>query len=122
VARKTAGLKDAELLAEVGRRFKRAREDANVTHDDLTKWTGVNRWSIGRFERGERGMNTDALIAILSAAAENGVDVGFVFTGHRDARAAAVMKVLSDPTVLAGLEAAGLANAPKAPKRSGAKE
>lgn len=105
---KTRNLNDPALLAAVGERFQRERKDKKITHDWLATKVGMSRQSIGRFESGERGMDAGALVALLVAAAEKGVDVGFVLTGSRDPAADAIRSALLDPAIKAGLRETGL--------------
>lgn len=106
--KKTGQLKDPELLAAVGDRFQRERKDKGITHEWLATKVGMNRQSIGRFENGERGIEASAMVALLLAAAEKGVDVGYVLTGSRDPAVDAIRTALLDPVLLAGLREAGL--------------
>jgi len=119
VPKKTGQLKDPSLLAAVGSRFQRERKDKKITHDWLAAKVGMNRQSIGRFEAGERGMDASALVALLLAAAEKGVDVAFVLTGSRDPATDAIRSALLDPVILSGLREAGLLALAKGRRASG---
>jgi predicted transcriptional regulator len=111
--RRTQELKDPRLPATIGGRFKRACKELGITQDWLAAQTGVPRTTIARFGKGSRGMNSDNLVTVLSAAAERGVSMEFVFTGRRNVAAAEALRVLSDPDVVAGLRTLGLSSAPK---------
>jgi transcriptional regulator with XRE-family HTH domain len=118
VPKKTGQLKDPSLLSAVGDRFLRERKDKGITHEWLAEKVGMNRQTIGRFEAGDRGMDAAALVALLIAAAEKGVDVGYVLTGSRDPAADAIRTALLDPAIRSGLRETGLQALARRPKAS----
>lgn len=119
VPKKTGNLKAPELLAVVGDRFAKERKDKDITHEWLATKVGMSRQTIGRFESGDRGMDAAAFVALLVAAAERGVDVGYVLTGSRDPAATAIRAALEDPAIRNGLREAGLQAIAKRRQASG---
>jgi transcriptional regulator with XRE-family HTH domain len=102
VPRKSGELKAPELIKTIGGRFREAREGIGVTQDELADQIGVSRTSVGRFEGGKRGLVGPAFVALLQAAAERGVDLGFVFTGRKSG--VPTNAVFSDPELADALK------------------
>lgn len=68
-------------LRDVGARFRIARKQAGLTQVALTQLTGLAQSTVSRFEKGERGVETDDFTRLLDAAAKSGVNLDFVFSG-----------------------------------------
>lgn len=116
VPTKTANLVRPELPGEIGARFKRERERLKITHAALERKTGVNRFSIGRFEGGTRGMESDALLGILYALAEAGGRLDFIVLGRSGAAQVALTE--SSAETLAALVAEKLSAEPKKTRKA----
>jgi hypothetical protein len=91
---------------EFGWRFKSERERLKLVHADLTAKTGVGRFSIGRFERGDRGIDSDALLSLLYALADEGANLDYIVLGRTSAAKVALAE--SSAEALATLIAAKL--------------
>lgn len=85
VPAKTANLTRPELPPEIGARFRRERERLKLTHAAIERKTGVSRFSLGRFENGTRGMDSDSLLCALFALAEAGARLDYVILGRSSA-------------------------------------
>jgi hypothetical protein len=96
VPSKTAELKRPDLPGAIGGRFKTERERLKLTHADLTKRTGVGRFSIGRFEGGARGIDSDALLVLLFAIAEEGARLDYIILGRSGAAQVALTESSAD--------------------------
>ena len=83
--RKADDLRHPERPTEIGQRLKGERERLHLTHAWLEKKTGVKRFSIGRFESGSRGMDSDALLLVLFALAEAGARLDYIILGRSSA-------------------------------------
>jgi transcriptional regulator with XRE-family HTH domain len=112
VPRKTAET-DREILKVIGSRFREARKEAGLTHQWLADKAGVERTGIGRFESGKRGLETSGFLAVMSVAAECGIDLRFVFTGTRgvampagEAKLQELIGILTEPGVAEAVRSA----------------
>lgn len=90
--RKTEELTRPELPGEISGRFLKERERLKITHADLTRKTGVSRFSIGRFEKGQRGIDSDSLLCLLFAMAEEGARLDFIVLGRSSAAQVALTR------------------------------
>ena len=61
-----AGLSDATVLAEVGRRLARHRLNRNLAQDDLAREAGISPRTLHRIEHGQ-GANLTNLVRLLRA-------------------------------------------------------
>ena len=66
----------AEVLSDVGRRVREAREAAGITQRDLAAKAGISRTTLNRFEVGLTDLHLSRLFAIAEAL---DVDAGSFF-------------------------------------------
>lgn len=69
---------DVDLLAEFGRRVRKARGVAGLSQEELGHRCGLHRTYISSLERGERNVG---LLNILTLATVLGVDAGTLLVG-----------------------------------------
>ena len=67
---------DAELLAKIGRRIKRRREDAGLTQEQLALKSGVSRNMLSKLENGNYNITA---LKLWSIARTLDVNVGQLF-------------------------------------------
>lgn len=69
-------------LPDIGERFRVARKKLRLTQVELAKATGIDQTGISRFEGGDRGLETTALLTLFTVAAERGMNIdGYVLRG-----------------------------------------
>ncbi len=70
-------------MKDIGPRFRIAREALNLTQVEITEPLGISPTALSRFESGQRGIQSDRMLALLRLGAERGMNVdGFVLRGH----------------------------------------
>lgn len=74
----------AEMDAQgVPGRFKQSRKDLKIKAKDLAHDAALDPPQVSHFESGRKGLDTPALLALLSAASRRGINVDYVLRGAR---------------------------------------
>jgi transcriptional regulator with XRE-family HTH domain len=79
-------------------RFKQSRKDLKIKAKDLARDAALEPPQISHFESGRKGLDTPALLALLSAASRRGINVDYVLRGARSQAAGDL--VVADRTEL----------------------
>lgn len=70
-------------VKDIGPRFRIARKKLGLTQAEFCEPIGISETALSRFETGKRGIQSDKMLALLTIAAERGMNVdGFVLRGH----------------------------------------
>lgn len=81
---------------QIGSRFRDARKRLKLTQVQLGEKLEIDQTNISRFENGERGLETEVLLALLTFMAERGVSVdGYILRGDGE-----IMRPRSESEVL----------------------
>ena len=85
-------------MREVGARFREARKALGLSQGEIAEEAGLGQPEVSRLEQGERGLETNRLIALLQAARRKGASIDYVMTGI-----GSVLIGSDDPTLLGEL-------------------
>ncbi len=81
----TAGMREQDLLKQLGRQIARFRKSAGMTQDQLGSKVGLNWKTIGKIERGESFTSLGTLYQI-GGVLGRGLDELFAWSPRRKAR------------------------------------
>jgi transcriptional regulator with XRE-family HTH domain len=70
-------------VKDIGPRFRIARKLLKLTQADFCEPIGISETALSRFETGKRGIQSDKMLALLTLAAERGMNVdGYILRGR----------------------------------------